>query len=361
MIIGIEKRIIVTFYQELQLNQAGSKQLLKSSKTPQERRRHLAVYLFKVVLTLLFCVAFVGVFSSLFGEDNAIAGVVSLLFVLVFRQAGLGVRPSHGVLSLLLIFGVLIVSPHLANLLPPFGSFLVHLLSLFFVICIGCHDVRMSNQSTIVLCYLLLYGYDVSGQTFAMRAIGLACTGLLTALIYYRNQRKSDCSIGLLQAIKEFHLSSPRSRWQLQLTLSVSTAMLFSTLLGLPRSMWVGFAVLSVTQFSTRDYLHRAKYRLAGMLGGSALFLIAYSLIPAQYHSLFGIFGGLCVGFSATYGWQTTFNCLGALTTAAGLMGAPKAIFYRLLNTAFGVAYAFLFRALFQKLLHRLHPADTNK
>lgn len=137
--------------------------------------------------------------------------------------------------------------------------------------------------------------------------------------------------------------------------------MLFSTLLGLPRSMWVGFAVLSVTQFSTRDYLHRAKYRLSGMLGGSALFLIAYSLIPAQYHSLFGIFGGLCVGFSATYGWQTTFNCLGALTTAAGLMGAPKAIFYRLLNTAFGVAYAFLFRALFQKLLHRLHPADTNK
>ena len=179
--------------------------------------------------------------------------------------------------------------------------------------------------------------------------------------IYYRNQRKSDCSIGLLQAIKEFHLSSPRSRWQLQLTLSVSTAMLFSTLLGLPRSMWVGFAVLSVTQFSTRDYLHRAKYRLSGMLGGSALFLIAYSLIPAQYHSLFGIFGGLCVGFFRHLRLADHLQLFRRAYNRCRIDGRSKSNFLSSSQHCFRCGICFLFRALFQKLLHRLHPADTNK
>ncbi len=341
----------MTFYQELQLGQAGSKQLLRESKTPKEKYRHLAIYIFKVVLTLAFCVGFVGAFSMLFGESNSIAGVVSLLFILVFRQADLGLRPTHGVMSLLMIFTVLIFSPHLANILPAFGSFAVHLLSIFLIACIGCHDVRMSNQSTTVMCYLLLYGYDVSGHDFWMRALGLGCAGIACCLVYFLNHRKSTCTAKLIDIIKEFHPSTPRSRWQIKLTLAVSTAMLIATLLGLPRTMWVGFAALSVTQFSGDVYLSRAKNRFIGMIAGSAIFLAASYIVPVEYHSMFGIFGGFCVGFCVTYGWQTTFNCLGALTTAAGLMGAPKAVLFRLINTGFGVLYALIFHSLFAKIM----------
>ena len=73
----------MTFYQELQLNQAGSKELLRKSETAQERRYHALIYLAKVAITMLFCFAFVSVFSILFGNENSVVGVVVLLLSLI--------------------------------------------------------------------------------------------------------------------------------------------------------------------------------------------------------------------------------------------------------------------------------------
>ena len=43
----------MTFYQELQLNQAGSKNLLKKSETLKEKLYHMWVYLVHFVFSLL--------------------------------------------------------------------------------------------------------------------------------------------------------------------------------------------------------------------------------------------------------------------------------------------------------------------
>ncbi len=45
----------MTFYQELQLNQAGSKNLLKKSETLKEKLYHMWVYLVKIAVTMAFC------------------------------------------------------------------------------------------------------------------------------------------------------------------------------------------------------------------------------------------------------------------------------------------------------------------
>ena len=36
------------------------------------------------------------------------------------------------------------------------------------------HNPFMFNQSTLVLGYLLLYGYDVTGKSYQMRLVGMA-------------------------------------------------------------------------------------------------------------------------------------------------------------------------------------------
>ena len=56
----------MTFYQELQLNQAGSKNLLKKSETVKEKSYHILVYLVKIAVTMAFCFLFVTIFSILF-------------------------------------------------------------------------------------------------------------------------------------------------------------------------------------------------------------------------------------------------------------------------------------------------------
>ena len=76
----------MTFYQELQLNQAGSKNLLKKSETLKEKLYHMWVYLVKIAATMAFCFFFVSIFSILFGNENSIVGVVVLLCLMVFRN-----------------------------------------------------------------------------------------------------------------------------------------------------------------------------------------------------------------------------------------------------------------------------------
>ena len=44
----------MTLYQELQLNQAGSKQLIRNTQDKKKKHVIIAVYLFKILLTLAF-------------------------------------------------------------------------------------------------------------------------------------------------------------------------------------------------------------------------------------------------------------------------------------------------------------------
>lgn len=77
----------MTFYQELQLSSVGSKQLIKNTTDPKEKRRHILIYNFKVYLVMAFCVAVVSLYSKLTGSNNSVVGVTVLLAVLVLRQA----------------------------------------------------------------------------------------------------------------------------------------------------------------------------------------------------------------------------------------------------------------------------------
>ena len=90
----------MTFYQELQLNQAGSKLMIQEAVGRRAKAWHLLVYLVKILLTMVFCVAFVTLYGWVFGAENNIVGVVVLLCLMVFRQADLGMRRGQSLLAL---------------------------------------------------------------------------------------------------------------------------------------------------------------------------------------------------------------------------------------------------------------------
>ena len=105
----------MTFYQELQLNQAGSKDLLKKSETAKEKIYICLYDMAKVAVTMAFCFLFVTIFSILLGNKNSIVGVVVLLCLMVFRNADLGIHTGQSTILLALFFAVMTVCPHLAN------------------------------------------------------------------------------------------------------------------------------------------------------------------------------------------------------------------------------------------------------
>ena len=276
----------MTLYQELQLNQAGSKQLIRNTQDKKEKARHIAVYLFKILLTLAFCVAFVTVYTKVFGSDNSIVGVVVLLSVMTFRFADFGIALS----SLMVIWGIMTFGPRLANAGNLVTELIVNMVCIFTLMILGCHNVVMFNQSTLLLGYLLLYGYDVSGTQYLQRIAGMAVGGILTGIVFYRNHRHQKYKRTLRHIFEEFDLHS-------------SSVIFFAGLFGLPRAMWAGIAAMSVLVPFHADMKGRIKGRIPGNILGGLTFIVLYLVLPESMYSLIGILGGIGVGLSATYGW----------------------------------------------------------
>ena len=95
----------------------------------------------------------------------------------------------------------------------------------------------------------------------------------------------------------------------------------------------------------------KAKSRILGNIFGALLVFIIFTYCPKFMYENIGILGGIGVGLSATYGFQSVFNTFGAIAIASTILGFPAAIFYRIFNNALGVVYGLLFNKCFCKFV----------
>ena len=208
----------------------------------------------------------------------------------------------------------------------------------------------MYNHSTFVLGYLLLLGYDVTGAEYIKRVEGLAVGMILCMVIFYKNQKNRPYRRTFLDLFREFDLQSARGRWYLKLTLIVSTAMLGVNLLGLPRAMWAGIACMSVCLPFTEDCVARSGKRWQFNIVGCVFFIVLYLILPESMYPYIGMIGGIGVGYSAGYAWQTVFNTFGALYIAESMFGLKNAIILRIAANVFGSLYAYGFDKIFRRI-----------
>lgn len=337
----------MTFYQELQLSSSGSKQLIRSTQDKKEKMRHILIYNFKVYLVMAFCVAVVTMFTRLTGSDNSVVGVTVLLAVLVLRQADFGIKTTHGLASIAGIYLILIAGPRFSNTLAPVPAFFVNVVSILLLMILGCHNVIMYNHSTFVLGYLLLLGYDVTGLAYMLRVAGLLFGMVLCMAIFYKNQKNRPYQRRFVDLFKEFDIHSARSRWYIRLSLIVSSAMLIMSLLGLERAMWAGIACMSVCLPFPDDCIKRVPDRGIFNVVGCVIFMALYFILPSSMYPYIGMIGGIGVGYSAGYAWQTVFNTFGALSIAAGIFGMPMAVMLRIGANVLGGFYAIICTKLF--------------
>ena len=194
-------------------------------------------------------------------------------------------------------------------------------------------------------------GYDVTGKAYVLRVEGLLVGMILCMVIFYKNQKNRPYRRTFLDLFREFDLHSARGRWYLRLTLIVSSAMLIMSLLGLPRAMWAGIACMSVCLPFTEDCKGRAGKRGMFNIVGCLLFVVLYLVLPKSMYPYIGMIGGIGVGYSAGYAWQTVFNTFGALSIASGLFGMPAAVLLRIGANVFGAVYTMVLNTLGDKLV----------
>ena len=187
-----------------------------------------------------------------------------------------------------------------------------------------------------------------------LRLAGLLLGAMLTEIVYYRKHRKQTYKRTFFSIVKELRPTSLRTRWQLSMALGIASAICIVECLGLPRGMWAGIAVMSVMVPFEKDVKERIKGRIPGNLVGGLLFSLLFLLLPKGFLPYLGMLGGIGVGFSATYGWQSVFNSLGAMSVAAGILGFPGAVFFRIFHNIFGAVYGHLFYRAWNRLTDSL-------
>lgn len=332
----------MTFYQELQLDQGGSKAYIASLNTRKEKLIHTGIYLFKIILYIAFSVAFIGLYSVICGSENSIVGLVVLLFIMMFRFSDLDIKVSHSATGIFLLFVILAAGPKATNMLPSGAAFFVNLVCILLIMIIGCHNTALFNHASMVLSYLLLLGADVSGHSYYARLAGLGVGAVLTVAVFLHTHWKKTYQHSFKDLFLGFNLSTERTRWQLRTSISISLALLITGLLGWPKLAWSGIAAMSVCAPSHKLLVQRMKFRAPANILGSVLFLAIFFILPESARGYIGYIGGICAGLSATYGCQTISNCISTLSAAASIYGPVQAIFLRVFHNIFGSLSTFL-------------------
>lgn len=108
----------------------------------------------------------------------------------------------------------------------------------------------------------------------------------------------------------------------------------------------------------TEDCIPRSVSRGMFNVVGCLLFIVLYLILPKSMYPYIGMIGGIGVGYSAGYPWQTAFNTFGALSIAAGIFGMPAAIALRIGANVLGAAYTVICNKVTDKVAEYI---GTNK
>ncbi|MGL4773696.1 MAG: FUSC family protein [Clostridium sp.] len=340
----------MTFYQAMQLGTSSLKPIIKKTEDEKLKKKYTLALITKNILCVLFCMIFITLYGKIFGAENSIVGVVTVIALLTFRFSNLDFKVSQSAFTLFGVFFSFTFVPVIAASVNPILGAVINFFSILLLVIVTCHNVLYSNQSIIILSYLLLFGYEISSkEVFVSRAAALVVGGIIVASIFYIKNRKVELNNTIMDVLKDFKLSDSRTKWQIKLALGISTGMLIGEILNIPRVMWIGFACMSILQPVSERIQERVKMRPLFMIIGCIIFGAVYYFVPEEYGMFIGILGGIMVGFSATYNWQTVFNCFGALIVAVPMFGLWGAIIIRIVTNCFGAIYSKVFNFVFEK------------
>lgn len=341
------------FYDILQKDPIIIKQLINRSDSKKEIQLLRFGMFIRSLLIVIFAIAFIAPLSSLFGSQNSSMAVAIFCILLGVRFVDFGYCIHDAMLNLAIVFLLLLISPVLSYYSNPLLGFIIHFLSFFTILLITCDKPEMGNGGLYSFAYIFLSGNPVTGDVFFNRFL-LMCIGLIICgLIFFIKHKDKNKDILFRSKLQEFSLYSHKHQWQIKMSLGVSLILTLGSSLHLERFMWAGFACGSLLSDHSENpkINERFLHRIIGVISGSILFYIVYSIIPNSLHIIIGPLGGFCLGFCTDYRYKTALNCFGALMLASGIYGLHSAIILRIIDTLVGIVFAICFYYLYELVI----------
>lgn len=337
------------FYDILQMDPQVNKNLIKQSNSRKERMKIKLGIALRSLLIVLFAIVFIASLSNIFGDKNSPMAVAIFCILLGVRFVDFGYCIKDGLFNLSLVFLILLFSPVFAYAAHPILGLLIHFLSFFTILFITCDKPEMGNGGLFSFAYIYLSGNPVFGDVLYKRFL-LTLVGLLICgTIYYVKHKEKYNDVTFKSKLKEFDFYKHKHQWMTRMSLGVALILTLGTYLNIERFMWAGFACGSLLSDHSENPQIKEKFihRLIGVVAGSVVFYIIYSIIPENISFIIGPLGGFCLGFCTDYKYKTAINCLGALMLAAGTYGVNTAILLRIQDTIIGIVFALVFYYLY--------------
>ncbi|MDO5518339.1 MAG: FUSC family protein, partial [Clostridium sp.] len=144
----------------------------------------------------IFCVIFIKGYTTLFGQENSIAGVVLLVGLLMFMEGNLGFKTRQASISIIIMFGIIMISPKL-SLINPYLGIIINFASIFTILSLCSANPNANNQLTFMLGYIFFQGYDVTGLVYEKRVISIIIGAVIISFLYYliNSKKESDMNV----------------------------------------------------------------------------------------------------------------------------------------------------------------------
>lgn len=326
-----------------------------------EQEINAKVLIGKLIL-LIGIIIFISIFSSIFGSNNTLIGVVIITAILMFSSMNLSLEFKDAILGIIVFFSAMGITSYFVKYHPYIGI-VVDFILVFLMTYIFSIDTKKKLYLPFILCYVFLQGSPATDSELPIRIVSLFIGGALVAIIYYLTHRKAEEEDRrtIKDMLSNIDIHSLQTNFSLRMAIGITIAIFIGTIFDFTKGMWITSTVLSLTQPYYNDIKEKIGQRLVGTVIGAIIFIILFNfLIPKFLDSIVLLVIGYIYSFIKPYKIQMIFVTLNSLAAAMILFDSTISVPMRIFFVVIGIVIAVLVNGPICKIYENTHKEQIH-
>lgn len=291
------------------------------------------------LILIIAIIAFVALFSMLFGVENNLLGVGVITAMLMCSVIDLDLPIKQSIIAILVSLIIMVFSAYLSRL-NPLSGIIIDFITVFFIIYMSTNRLDTKTFLPFILCYVFLEGNPVGIEKLPVRMVAATVGGGFIALVYYMTHKNKNkfAYNSISEQFKSIKRDSLQFNFVFRMALGIAVAMFLGNYFNFEKSMWISITVMSLTQPYLQETKERIKYRTFGTIFGTLIFIVLFKLLlPKRLTTYVLLFLSYIYTFIKEYKMQIVFITINSLGAAMVLydpyVSAPMRISFILVGS----------------------------
>ncbi|WP_061994769.1 FUSC family protein [Clostridium sp. ATCC 25772] len=255
-------------------------------------------------ILFIIIVAFIGLFKSIFGQENTLVGVTVITLALMIIKK----KPSEKFIVSFLKILFMNVFLGLCSFLA-YKSLILGLIlntTVMFIVAYVCsYNLNEGLYIPFGLQYMFMLNTPVDDKKFVIRLVALVFGALFSVTLQYTMNRNKNGSVNkfklkdeIFKYNKNFTKKSLMFSYGVRMALVMGISTFIMEKIDLPEVRWIMYTVFSLTKPYKDNCNERIPKRVEGTLIGSIIFMVLFTIIESSVLRTVLL---MVVGYTNTY------------------------------------------------------------